>query len=188
MSESNKQSLKGKKVLLGVTGGIAVYKSCSLVNLLIREGAEVRVVMTKAAKEFVTTLTFQALTNHPVYDDLWNIIEPYSVEHISLARWSDIIIVSPATANTIAKISNGFADNLLTTVILAASSNVKIFIAPAMNTQMWNNSIVQDNIKKLANLGFNIIPPREGVLACREEGAGKVAKPEDIIEIIVNNS
>ena len=181
----SKLSLQNKKILVGVTGGIAVYKSCSLVNLLISEGAEVRVIMTKAAKQFVTPLTFQALTNHPVYEDLWDIIDPHSVEHISLARWADVIVVAPATANTIAKIAHGMADNLLTTVILAVSPETHVFIAPAMNTHMWENNFVQNNIASIMGAkGFYVIDPREGILACREEGAGKIARPEDIVDMI----
>lgn len=178
-------SLKNKKILIGVTGGIAAYKTCSLVNSLIKEGAEVRVVMTESAKQFVTLLTFQALTNHPVYDDLWSPVDLHTVEHISLSHWADLIVISPATANTIGKMAVGLADNLLTTIVLASLPDIKILITPAMNTNMWNNQIVQKNIKTLVDTKkFLFVEPRSGVLACRDEGKGKIAGTDDIIEHI----
>ena len=175
--------LKNKKILVGVTGGIAAYKACSLVNLLISQGAEVRVVMTDCAKRFITPLTFQALTNHPVYDDLWQQIDQNTVEHISLSHWADLIIISPATANTIGKMAMGLADNLLTTIVLASLPKTKILVAPAMNTHMWENQLVQKNIKILEGTKkFSFVEPRSGVLACRDEGKGKIAETEDIIK------
>jgi len=177
--------LKNKKILVGVTGGIAAYKTCSLVNLLISQGAEVRVVMTDCAKRFVTPLTFQALTNHPVYDDLWQQIDQNTVEHISLSHWADLIVISPATANTIGKMAMGLADNLLTTIVLASLPKTKILVAPAMNTHMWENQLVQNNIKTLEGTKkFSFVEPRSGVLACRDEGKGKIAETEDIIKQI----
>ncbi len=174
-----------KKVLVGVTGGIATYKSCSLVNALISQGAEVRVVMTDNAKKFVSAHTFQVLTNHPVYDDLWRPVDQNTVEHISLAHWPDVIVIAPATANTISKIALGMADNLLTTVILASLPKTKIVIAPAMNTNMWENPLVQKNIKVLQEMSkFIFVEPRSGVLACRDEGKGKIAENDDIIKIL----
>lgn len=175
--------LKNKKILIGVTGGIAAYKTCSLVNSLISQGAEVRIVMTDGAKHFITPLTFQALTNHPVYDDLWKPTDQNTVEHISLSHWPDLIIISPATANTIGKMAFGLADNLLTTIILASLPKTKILVAPAMNTNMWNNPLVQKNIKTLEDTKkFVFVEPRSGVLACRDEGKGKIAETEDIIK------
>ena len=177
--------LKDRKILVGVTGGIAAYKTCTLVNMLISEGADVRVVMTESAKKFVTPLTFQALTNHPVYEDMWEPIDQNTVEHISLSHWADLIVISPVTANTIGKIVHGIADNLLTTVIMASLPNTKVVLAPAMNTNMWNNTFVQENIKKLHNGDkYIFVEPRSGILACRDEGKGKVATNEEIVKTI----
>jgi len=181
------KSLNGKKILVGVTGGIAAYKTCSLVNEFIKEGAEVRVMMTEAATKFVTPLTFQALTNRPVYSDMWKPIDENSVEHISLSHWPDVIVITPVTANTIAKIANGFADNTLTTAVLAAKPETKIVVAPAMNTFMWLNSATQRNVSILKKDGMTIVDPREGILACRDEGAGKVADNKTIIDAVKNS-
>lgn len=178
-------NFKNKKILVCVTGGIAAYKSCSLVNKLISLGAEVRVVMTDAATKFVSPLTFQTLTNQPVYTDIWTIQDPNSVEHISVSHWPDLIVISPATANTINKIASGIADNLLTTVILAKIQKTKVIMAPAMNTNMWENPITQQNLEKLRSLlHFVIVEPRSGVLSCRDEGKGKIADTDSILEEI----
>lgn len=174
--------LKDKKVILGVTGGIAVYKAADLVSKLRKAGAHVEVIMTKAAEEFVTPLTFQTMSENVVHTNLFNKIEKKDVEHISLAQKSDVIIIAPATANTIGKIANGIADNLLTTVIMA--STVKTIFAPAMNTQMYNNPIMVENIEKLENLGYEFIPPGVGLLACGDYGAGKMAEPLDIVDYL----
>src|ERR1035438_4622182 len=187
MVEWINMSLKSKKLLIGVTGGIAAYKTCSLVNMLIREGAEVRVVMTDGAKQFVTPLTFQALTNHPVYDDLWKIVDQNTVEHISLSHWPDLLVIAPVTANTIAKCAHGMADNLLTTIVLATLPDTKVLLAPAMNVNMWNNPLVQHNMAVLRKTGkFLVVEPRTGVLACRDEGMGKIAELDDILKAILN--
>lgn len=174
--------LKDKKVILGVTGGIAVYKAADLVSKLRKAGAHVEVIMTKAAEEFVTPLTFQTMSENVVHTNLFNKIEKKDVEHISLAQKSDVIIIAPATANTIGKIANGIADNLLTTVIMA--STVKTIFAPAMNTQMYNNPIMVENIEKLEKLGYEFIPPGVGLLACGDYGAGKMAEPLDIVDYL----
>jgi phosphopantothenoylcysteine decarboxylase/phosphopantothenate--cysteine ligase len=174
--------MKNKKILVGITGGIAAYKACSLVNMFLKEGANVRVIMTEAATKFVASLTFQTLTNHPAYIDMFRAYNKEEVEHISLAEWADIFIISPATANTIGKIANGIADNLLTTVIMALPEETPVLIAPAMNTNMWNNPFVQKNIKALAgNKKYVFLKPKKGVLACRTEGEGKIADNKDII-------
>jgi phosphopantothenoylcysteine decarboxylase/phosphopantothenate--cysteine ligase len=174
-----------KNILIGITGGIAAYKACSLVTSLLKEGHDVKVIMTDSATKFVSPLTFQALTNHAVYTDMWNIQNPEEVEHISLAKWADVIVIAPATANTISKMVHGLADNLLTTVTLATPQKTPIIIAPAMNTQMWLNPITQGNIKKLEAMEkYRIINPREGKLACRDEGAGKIADIETILSEI----
>lgn len=175
--------MKNKKILVGVTGGIAAYKSCSLVNLFLKEGADVKVVMTEGATKFVAPLTFQSLTNHPVYADMWQTFNKEEVEHISLAKWADIVVLSPATANTIGKIAHGIADNLLTTIVMALPEETPVLIVPAMNTNMWENPITQKNVEVLLGYKkYKFIDPRKGVLACRDEGAGKVADNQDILE------
>lgn len=174
--------LKDKKVILGVTGGIAAYKAADLVSKLKKRGANVEVIMTEASQEFVNSLTFQTMSSNPVHTSMFNKINKLDVEHISLAQKGDIILVAPATANTIGKIANGIADNLLTTVIMA--SNKKVVFAPAMNTWMYNNPIVQSNIKKLESLGYEFIETGTGLLACGDYGAGKMAEPEDIVDYI----
>jgi phosphopantothenoylcysteine decarboxylase/phosphopantothenate--cysteine ligase len=177
--------LKNTKILIGVTGGIAAYKICSLVTKLLSEGAEVRVMMTDSATKFVTPLTFQSLTNRPVYSDLWQTQDQNHIEHIEVAHWPDVVIVAPATANTIAKISNGIADNFLTTVVLALLPKTPVIIAPAMNTNMWQYTFTQNNIEKLKSLkNYTVLDPRNGILACRDEGAGKIPSNESIIEAI----
>ena len=178
--------LKNKKILVGVTGGIAVYKTCTLINMLIKEGAEVRVVMTNAAKQFVSPLTFQSLTNNHVYDDMWKPADNTIIEHISVSRWSDIIVISPITANTISQLAHGMADNLLTTIVLASPPQIKVLIAPAMNVNMWENPLTQNNLKILQNISkFVLVDPRTGILACRDEGKGKIAESTDIFEEIL---
>lgn len=180
-----KLSLKNKNILIGISGGIAAYKICSLINHFIKEGADVRVIMTDAAKKFVTPLTFQALTNHPVYSDLFEIYDQNAVEHIWLAKWPHVFVLAPATANTIGKIAQGFADNMLTTVIMALPKKTKVVIAPAMNTEMWNNEIVQKNVDILKKMDkYIFVDPRPGILACRDEGIGKVADSKDIISSV----
>ncbi|MFA6459000.1 MAG: flavoprotein [Candidatus Paceibacterota bacterium] len=177
--------MDGKKILVGITGGIAAYKVCSLVNMLISKKTVVRVVMTESAKKFITPLTFQSLTNQPVYDDLWNPLDPFFIEHISISHWPDIIVIAPATANTIGKIANGLADNLLTTIISASLPDIKIILCPAMNSNMWNNPMFQKNLKTLKDTTkFLIVEPRSGVLACRDNGIGKIADNDEIIKEI----
>ena len=174
--------LTGKTILLGVTGGIAVYKSADLVSRLRKENANVEVVMTEGAKEFITPLTFQTMSNNMVHHKMFNEITSYDVEHISLAKKADMIVIAPATANTIGKIANGIADNLLTTVVMA--SKAKVLIAPAMNTVMYDNYMTQENMKKLKGLGYEFINPGSGLLACGDIGRGKMAEPVDIVEYI----
>lgn len=176
--------LKGKTIILGVTGGIAVYKAADLVSRLRKQNAEVEVIMTEAAMEFVTPLTFQTMSNRPVHTSMFNEIDRFDVEHISLAKKADMILVAPATANTIGKIANGIADNLLNTVIMA--SHAKIVFAPAMNTEMYNNPIFQENMDKLKGLGYEFIDPAVGLLACGDYGAGKMAEPADIVDYVID--
>ncbi|RVU54766.1 bifunctional phosphopantothenoylcysteine decarboxylase/phosphopantothenate--cysteine ligase CoaBC [Anaerosphaera multitolerans] len=174
--------LKDKNILLGVTGGIAAYKSPSIVSLLKKQGANVKVVMTDAACEFVTPLTFQTMSNKPVHVEMFNQLMNMDVEHISLAKWADVIVVAPCTANTIGKFANGICDNLLTTVLMASRS--KIIIAPAMNTFMLNNKFNQENIKKLEELGVVVLDTQKDLLACNDVGAGKMLEPEEIVQAI----
>ena len=170
--------LKGKNILLGITGGIAAYKICTLIRLYKQAGANVRVVVTPNALKFVTKLTLQTLSNNDVYVEQFD-IDNYKPEHIALTE-SDIFVIAPATANTIGKIANGICDNLLTTT--ACAFNRPFLIAPAMNNNMWNNPFVQENIKKLENNGFNILYPSEGFLACGANAVGRMKEPEEIFE------
>lgn len=171
--------LNNKNILIGITGGIAAYKICSLIRLYKKAGANVRVIMTPSAENFVTKLTLQTLSNNEVYIDHFN-IDQYKPEHISLCDEADICIVAPATANTISKIANGICDNLLCSTLCAFTK--PILIAPAMNTGMWNNVFVQENISKLAKNGYHIINPENGYLACGTNGVGRMAEVEDIFE------
>lgn len=182
--------LENKKILIGITGCIGVYKICYLVNSLKKNKVTIKIIMTEAATKFVTPLTFQSLSNSPVYLDTFDTINKESIEHILLADWCDIALIAPATANTIAKISNGLADNLLTTVICAIPDQIPILIAPAMNSHMWSNPINQKNISTLVNIEingkrkYNIVEPRYGKLACGYEGKGALADPEVIISAL----
>lgn len=176
--------LKGKRIILGVTGGIAVYKAADLVSRLRKQNATVEVIMTEAAMEFVHPLTFQTMSSHPVHTSMFNEIDKFDVEHIELAKRADMILVAPATANTIGKIANGLADNLLTTVIMA--SNAKIVFAPAMNTEMYKNPLYQENMNKLKDYGYEFIQPGVGLLACGDYGAGKMAEPADIVDYVID--
>ena len=171
--------LKGKKLLIGITGGIAAYKIPQLVRLYKKNGAEVKVVMTPSAENFVTKLTLQCVSNNDVYVNHFE-IEEYKPEHISLCDWADVFVIAPATANTISKISNGICDNLLTSI--ACAFKKQILFAPAMNTGMWENKFVQENISKLKSAGYEIIEPNSGFLACGTEGKGRMAEPEEILE------
>lgn len=172
-----------KHILLAVSGGIAAYKSAELVRLLRKNGAEVRVVMTQAATQFVSTLTFQALSGHAVHTDLLNAEAEHAMDHISLARWADALLIAPASANTIAKCSWGLADDLLSTLYLAATCPV--YVAPAMNQAMWHHPATQENIAKLKNHGVIVIGPEPGEQACGETGLGRMSEPAAICEQIL---
>ncbi|MCG7984320.1 MAG: bifunctional phosphopantothenoylcysteine decarboxylase/phosphopantothenate--cysteine ligase CoaBC [Candidatus Thiodiazotropha lotti] len=174
--------LKNKKILLGVTGGIAAYKSAVLLRGLLKEGAEVRVVMTAAARSFVTPLTFQALSGHPVHTELLDPEQESAMDHISLARWADLVLVAPATANFMAKLATGQADDLLTTLCLATTAPISI--APAMNHQMWLNGATQENLEKLCARGVICWGPAEGDQACGENGPGRMVEPELLLQQI----
>lgn len=172
--------LAGKTIALGVTGGIAAYKSAELVRLLVKEGAIVRVIMTKNAQEFITPLTLQTLSGNPVATDTFDLTQESEIGHIRLADTADVLLIAPATADIIAKLAHGIADDLLSTVLLATKA--KVLIAPAMNVHMYAHPIVQENMRKLLGLGYGFVEPAEGFLACGYEGKGRLANPEDIVE------
>lgn len=176
--------MKNKHVLLGVTGGIAAYKAPAIVSRLKKLGMEVKVVMTEGATKFVTPLTFQTMSNQVVHVDMFDQLNNMDVEHIALAKWADVMVIAPATANTIAKLAYGLADNMLTTVALATKA--PILIAPAMNTQMLRAEATQEALKVLENRKqYEILPTAEGLLACQDVGEGKMAEPEDIVDYIL---
>lgn len=175
--------LKNKCILIGVTGGIACYKTATLVSMLKKLGADVNVIMTKNATEFISPLTFETLSGNKCIVETFEKKANYDVEHISIAKKSDLILIAPATANVIAKIANGIADDMLTTTFLASKS--KKLVAPAMNTNMYENPITQDNLKKLQHYGIDIISPVCGLLACNDTGIGKMQEPDILLEYIL---
>ena len=174
--------LVGKRILLGVSGGIAAYKSVSLSRLLQKAGAEVRVVMTQAAQKFVQPLTFEALSRHRVYVDLFPESGDPEVVHVQLGKWADWVIVAPATADFIGKMAHGLADDLLTCVLLATEAPV--LIAPAMESQMWEHRAVRDNVRTLRNRGCEMVAPEAGPLASGAKGMGRMAEPEEIAAVV----
>lgn len=177
-------NLKHKRILLGVTGGIAAYKSADLVRRLREQGADVRVVMTRSACEFITPLTMQALSGKPVHTELLDHSAEAAMGHIELARWSDVILVAPASANFMARLAHGQADDLLSTLCLAAS--VPLLLAPAMNQQMWLNQATQDNAILLGSRGIHLLGPAAGSQACGETGPGRMLEPTDLIRYLNN--
>lgn len=179
-------NLNGKKIIVGVTGGIAAYKACEIVSRLVSYGAEVKVIQTQSSLEFVSKLTFFNLSKNPVYVDVFSDVneKEFNVKHIELARWADLFVVVPATANVIAKFAYGIADDALSTTYLACTS--KKIICPAMNTNMWENENTQENVRKLANMGVAFIGPASGRLACNTTGIGRLENVEVIINEIIN--
>jgi phosphopantothenoylcysteine decarboxylase / phosphopantothenate---cysteine ligase len=171
--------LDGKSVLLGVSGGIACYKAAEVIRLLTRAGAGVRVVMTRNACQFITPLTLQTLSGHPVSTDTFDLTQESEIGHIRLSDTADVVVIAPATANVIGKLAHGIADDLLTTVLLA--TRAPVLIAPAMNVHMYENRIVQDNLARLRAVGHRVIEPGAGFLACGYEGKGRLADPETIV-------
>ncbi len=176
--------LKDKNIILGVTGGIAAYKAADLTRLIIKAGGSVWPVMTRAAAEFITPLTLETLAKNPALTGLFNKRGNGSIDHIELAAKADLIIVAPATANIIGKVASGIADDLLTTIIMA--TRAPVLFAPAMNTKMYENPIVQDNIQKLKRLNYLFVGPEEGELACGEEGKGRLSEPESILDAAID--
>ena len=176
--------LKDKKIVLGVTGGIAAYKAVEVASRLRKAGAEVHVIMTKGATNFVTGLTFREISGNPVTTTMWGEVNQWNVEHIALANLADMVLIVPATANLIAKAACGMADDMLTTTLLATKA--PIVYAPAMNSNMYTNPLTQENISKLNNLGWNMIPPASGHLACGINGVGRLPEPVDIVAFVEN--
>lgn len=174
-----------KKVVIGITGSIAAYKACELVRLFVKNGDDVHVVMTDHAKEFVTPLTFRTLSRNPVQNQMFTEPLNWKPEHIGLAESADLLVIAPASANIIAKMAHGIADDLLSSVALATQAPV--FIAPAMNTGMWINQATQENIATLKRRGVRFVQPGDGELACGTSGTGRMAEPEEIFESVTNH-
>ena len=175
-------NIENKKILLIICGGISAYKSLEIIRLLKKQGATVKSILTQSAKKFVTPLSVASLSQEKVYDDLFSHENESEMDHISLSRWSDLILVAPATANTISKLSAGSSDDLASTVILA--SDKKIFLVPAMNVRMWEHPSAKENLQKLRSFGYQIIGPEIGDMACGEYGQGKMTEPQEIINNI----
>tara|TARA_A100001011_G_scaffold32258_1_gene31122 strand:- start:370 stop:1569 length:1200 start_codon:yes stop_codon:yes gene_type:complete len=178
------RNLDNKKILFIICGGISAYKSLETIRLFKKNNANIKTILTKSAKEFVTPLSVTSLSQGKVYDDLFDIENETEMDHISLSRWADVIIVAPATANTISKLSQGTANDLASTVILA--SNKQIFLAPAMNVRMWEHQSTKENLSKLKKYGYKIIGPEIGDMACGEFGEGKMSEPAIIYDKIYN--
>ena len=176
--------LINKKILFIICGGISAYKSLETIRLFKKNNAEIKTILTKSAKEFVTPLSIASLSQGKVYDDLFNIENETEMDHISLSRWADVIVIAPATANTLSKLSNGYTEDLASTVILA--SNKQVFLAPAMNVRMWNHQSTQNHIKILKGYGYKFIGPEIGDMACGEYGEGKMSEPINIYNKIYN--
>ena len=170
-----------KNILLGVTGGIAAFKSASIVSLFKKKGYDVKVVMTKNATNIIGPLTLETLSRNRIYVDMWDTNPHYEVEHISLADWADIVLIAPATYNIIGKVANGIADDMLTTIISAVSTRKPVFFALAMNVNMYENPILKENIDKLKSYGYRFIEVEEGLLACNYVAKGRMTEPEDIV-------
>ena len=175
-------NLEGKKILLIICGGIAAYKSLEIIRLIKKKGAFVKTILSKSANKFVTPLSVTSLSQEKVYSDLFDHNNESEMDHISLSRWSDLILIAPITANTISKLSYGMSDDLASTVVLA--SDKIVFLAPAMNVRMWEHPSNKENLQKLKNFGYKIIGPEIGDMACGEYGEGKMTEPEDIVNYL----
>ena len=187
MTEASKNSdsaeLTGCEIVVAVCGGIAAYKVCELVSRLVQRGAGVTVAMTPAARKFVGRTTFQALSGRRVLTSIWQANDAADVQHIALTGAADLMLVAPATADMIGKIANGIADDIVSTLVISASSPV--VLAPAMNDRMWQNPIVKKNIATLEKHGYHFVEPGEGWLACRSVGPGRMAEPSEILEVVI---
>ena len=175
--------LQGKTVVLGVTGSIAAYKIASLASVLVKQHADVHVIMTQNATHFITPITFETLTGNKCLVDTFDRNFQFHVAHVSLAQRADLMLIAPASADVIGKIANGIADDMLTTTVMACTAPK--LISPAMNTHMYENPIVQDNLKKLAHYGYTVIAPASGRLACGDVGSGKMPEPEELLDWIL---
>ena len=176
------KDLTTKKILFVICGGVSAYKSLETIRLFKKSNAQIKTILTKSAKEFVTPLSIASLSQGKVYDDLFNVENETEMDHIALSRWADVIVVAPATANTISKLSQGSSEDLASTVILA--SNKQVFLAPAMNVRMWEHPSTKDNLKILKSFGYKFIGPVTGDMACGEYGEGKMSDPNDIFNEI----
>lgn len=185
MTAASGPRLPGRRLVLGVCGSIAAYKAAELARLLIREGAEVRTVFTEGAAKFITPLTFESLTGQPVYAQMFDQPRAWEMEHITWARWGELVLVAPATANVLAKLAHGLSDDPLTTLCLAREPRVPLLVAPAMNSQMWLAAPTQRAVAQLRADGAEVIEPGSGDLACREAGVGRLAEPEAIVDAAV---
>ncbi len=186
-AKKKNQKIKNINILLGVSGGIAAYKAVDLASKLTAAGARVKTVMTDAACELVGPKSFEAVTHSQVFTSLWDTSGEYEIDHIALIDWADIAVVAPATANIIGKIANGICDDLLSTLLCAASPLIEsgaVLLAPAMNNKMWANQAVQRNIKTVKKMGFQLTGPEKGRLACGTEGIGRMSEPQDILKAI----
>lgn len=177
-----KKSFEKRTIIFGISGGIAAYKSCEVVRGLVKAGADVHVVLTKAGAQFVTPLTLQALSGNPVHTEMFSLVQEAEIGHISLADRADMVLVAPASADIIAKVACGICDELLQTVICATKAPV--VFAPSMNVHMWENLITQENIKRLKKLGYHFMEPASGDLACGYQGKGRLPEPEEIMKHI----
>ncbi len=182
MIENQFSMLRNKEIIVGITGGIAAYKTAELIRLLTRRGANVHVVMTKNAMQFVTPLTFQTLSGNPVIHEMFELFRGSKIGHIALSDIADLLVIAPATANIIGKIANGIADDFLTTMVMATT--VPVFFVPSMNTKMWSSKMVQANMIKLKEAGYELMEPASGDLACGTEGKGRLPSIEEIVERI----
>lgn len=174
--------MRDQEILLGITGGIAAYKSADLCSKLVQSGARVTAVMTRSAEKFIGPTTFAALTNRPVYQDMFRPVEHHLGEHIGLARRADLYVIAPCTADCIARLAHGLADDLVS--ILALSVSCPILIAPAMNNEMWTKPAVQRNVEQLRNDGLHLVGPAEGWLSCQSVGPGRMAEPVEIVQVV----
>lgn len=176
------QSLAGREIVVAVCGGIAAYKAASVVSMLVQRGAGVTVAMTGAAQKFITPLTFEALTGRRVFNSLWDVADDFDPQHLRLTERADLFLVAPATANIIAKIAHGLADDLVSTMLLAATCPV--LLAPAMNSRMWDNPMVRRNTQSLRNSGYKLVGPESGWMACRTVGLGRMSEPDAIVSTV----
>lgn len=176
--------LADREIVVAVCGGIAAYKTASVVSALVQRGAGVTVAMTDAAQKFITPLTFEALTGRRVFNSLWDVADDYDPQHLRLTERADLFVVAPATANVIAKIAHGLADDLVSTMLLAATCPV--LFAPAMNSRMWENRMVQRNVQQLRQSGYGFVGPESGWMACRTVGVGRMSDPDDIVSAVVH--